>query len=661
MSERALFALPRPVAFAERPPADDGPLDRIARNLAASLVLPLAPWRRRRLKRLVARACAMEEVLLGASDEALRLRAGELRHPLRLSGAREVAAVAEAFAIVREASRRCLGMAHFPVQMLGAAALLEGRCAEMQTGEGKTLTATLAVVTAALAGMPVHVVTVNDYLAQRDAELMAPLYAFFGLSVGVVVQGMSPEEKRPAYACDVTYCTNKELAFDYLRDRMALGNMRGNLSLKMDRLLAAGHDTPLLLNGLHFAVVDEADSVLVDEARTPLIISREVRLEAGEELFHQALDLARALREGTDYQLRLDERRVLLLPEGTKRVQELADPLGGPWRSRLEREERAIQALTALLLFHRDEHYIVREGKVAIVDESTGRVMPDRAWSDGLHQAIEAKEGCALSGGRVTLARMTYQRFFRRYRRLSGMTGTGREIAGELWRVYRLAVTHIPTHRPPLRQMRPDIVCATEAQKWALITRLVERLHADGVPVLLGTRSVAASKVASGHLAAAGLPHQVLNAAQDREEADIIAVAGERGRITVATNMAGRGTDIKPGEGVAALGGIFVIMSERHEAGRIDRQLAGRTARQGQPGTFQAILSLEDAIFEWDRGGWLRRFAALVSGLAGGAALRWSVRAAQRKAEHVHARMRRDLLNTDESLDHALAFTGSPE
>lgn len=661
MSERAVSALPRPVAFAERPPAENGPLDRFVRAIAARLVLPLAPWRRRRLGRIVARAVALEAALRDETDDALRARAGELRHVLRLTSARDVAAVAEAFAIVREASRRCLGMAHFPMQMLGAAAMLDGLLAEMQTGEGKTLTATLAVVTAALSGMPVHVVTVNDYLARRDAELMAPLYTFFGLSVGVVVQGMTPEEKRPAYACDVTYCTNKELAFDYLRDRMALGNLRGNLSLKMGRLLSAGEASPLLLNGLHFAVVDEADSVLVDESRTPLIISREVRLEAGEALFHQALDLARALEAGTDYLIRADEQRILLLREGARRIEQLALPLGGPWRSRLEREERVIQALTALHLFHRDEHYIVDDGKVVIVDESTGRVMPDRAWSDGLHQTIEAKEGCPLSGGRVTLARMTYQRFFRRYRRLAGMTGTGREIAGELWRVYRLAVTRIPTHRPSQRRMLPDIVCATEAEKWALITRLAARLNAEGVPVLLGTRSVAGSKVASRHLTEAGLPHQVLNAAQDREEAEIIAVAGERGRITVATNMAGRGTDIKPGEGVAALGGIFVIMSERHEAGRIDRQLAGRTARQGQPGAFQAILSLEDPIFEWDRGGWLRRAARFASPFFGSAPRRWAVRAAQRRAERVHARMRRDLLNSDEGLDHALAFTGSPE
>lgn len=661
MSEPAVPALPRPEAFAERPPAERGVLDRWVRDLAALLVLPLAPWRRRRLGRIVSGALAREDALRAWEDTALRHRADALRHDLRLSAARDPAAVAEAFAIVREASRRRLGMAHFPVQMLGAAAMLDGLLAEMQTGEGKTLTATLAVVTAALAGMPVHVVTVNDYLARRDAELMAPLYDFFGLSVGVVVQGLSPAEKRPAYACHVTYCTNKELAFDYLRDRMALGNMRGNLGLKMRRLLSGEAGSPLLLNGLHFAVVDEADSVLVDEARTPLIISREVPLEAGEALFTQALDLAQMLGAGTDYVIRADEQRVLLLPAGSRRLEEIASPLGGPWRSRLEREQRVVQALTALHLFRRDEHYIVQDGKVVIVDESTGRVMPDRSWSDGLHQTIEAKEGCPLSGGRVTLARMTYQRFFRRYRRLAGMTGTGREIAGELWRVYRLAVTRIPTHRRPLRRLLPDIVCATDAEKWALITRLVEQLHADGIPVLLGTRSVAASLTASQHLAAAGLPHQVLNAAQDQSEADIIAVAGERGRITVATNMAGRGTDIKPGEGVAALGGIFVIMSERHEAGRIDRQLAGRTARQGQPGSFQAILSLEDPIFEWDRGGWLRRAARLTYPFLGSAARRWAVRAAQRQAERAHARMRRDLLATDEGLDHALAFTGSPE
>ena len=651
--------LPRPIVSAERKVAVPGPLDRFARDLSSVLLFPFVAHWRRRLERVVALAAAHEETMRGLSDDALRTRAGDLRHPLRLTAARDPQAVAEAFAIVREASRRCLGMAHHRVQMLGAAVLLDGRLAEMQTGEGKTLTATLAVIAAALAGMPVHVVTVNDYLAERDSEEMKPLYAFFGLSVGAIVEGMEVEDKRRAYACDVTYCTNKELAFDYLRDRMALGNLRGNLSLKMKRLIGAlrGGGAPLLLNGLHFAVVDEADSVLVDEARTPLVISRQVRVEANEKLFHEALDFARQLRPGIDYELRLDERRVLLLHEGAERLGVLADPLGGPWRSRLEREERVGQALTALFLFHRDEHYIVRDDKVVIVDESTGRVMPDRAWSNGLQQLIEVKEGCTPSGERVTLARMTYQRFFRRYRRLSGMTGTARAIEGELWRVYGLAVIRIPTHRPPRRQTLPDLVLDTEAAKWTAIMEVVRRLHERGAPVLIGTRSVAASTVAAEHLARAGLPHRVLNAAQDAEEADIVAAAGGRGRITVATNMAGRGTDIKVGADEEALGGLAVIMSERHETVRIDRQLAGRAARQGQPGLFQAILSLEDPIFEWDRSGWLRRLA----GMAGGRSRRWAVRLAQRRAEQVHARMRRDLLRSDEGMDDAMAFSGAPE
>ena len=497
--------LPRPIVSAERKVAVPGPLDRFARDLSSVLLFPFVAHWRRRLERVVALAAAHEETMRGLSDDALRTRAGDLRHPLRLTAARDPQAVAEAFAIVREASRRCLGMAHHRVQMLGAAVLLDGRLAEMQTGEGKTLTATLAVIAAALAGMPVHVVTVNDYLAERDSEEMKPLYAFFGLSVGAIVEGMEVEDKRRAYACDVTYCTNKELAFDYLRDRMALGNLRGNLSLKMKRLIGAlrGGGAPLLLNGLHFAVVDEADSVLVDEARTPLVISRQVRVEANEKLFHEALDFARQLRPGIDYELRLDERRVLLLHEGAERLGVLADPLGGPWRSRLEREERVGQALTALFLFHRDEHYIVRDDKVVIVDESTGRVMPDRAWSNGLQQLIEVKEGCTPSGERVTLARMTYQRFFRRYRRLSGMTGTARAIEGELWRVYGLAVIRIPTHRPPRRQTLPDLVLDTEAAKWTAIMEVVRRLHERGAPVLIGTRSVAASMMMAASAKAA--------------------------------------------------------------------------------------------------------------------------------------------------------------
>ncbi|MFD2180900.1 preprotein translocase subunit SecA [Rhodoplanes azumiensis] len=638
--------------------------DRLTRAVEAvrSVIVPrLAGMRTRRLRAVVAPAAAQAERLRMLGDDALRHEALALRHRLRATMVPDrppdTALTALAFALVREASGRILGMRHHDVQLVGAFAMVSGMIAEMDTGEGKTLTATLAAVTMALAGWPVHVVTVNDYLAKRDAETMMPLYGFFGLDVGVVVQGLAPEARRTAYACAVTYCTNKELAFDYLKDRLALGQARGALRLKLGPLGGDDRAGKLLLRGLHFAIVDEADSVFVDEARTPLILSRQASSAAEARLYEQAIALARDLAEGHDFVRHAAERRLELTAAGRARVAAIARGLGGDWRGRANREGLALQALTALLTIDRDEHYIVRDGKVQMVDEYTGRIMPDRFWTDGLHQMIEIKEGCAISGRRVTLARMTYQRFFRRYRRLSGMTGTGREIAGELWRVYGLPVARIPTHKPSRRVVLPDTVLITAEERWAAIAQECRRLVARGVPVLIGTRSVAASEVMSRHLATAGIDHVVLSAAQDAAEAEIVAQAGQPGRVTVATNIAGRGTDIKIAESVKAAGGLHVIMSERHDARRIDRQLAGRCARQGEAGLFRAILSLDDAILAGSHLRWVRALARL----GGPAARRIALRHAQKRAERLHARMRRDLLRNDESLDHALAFSGKSE
>jgi preprotein translocase subunit SecA len=477
------------------------------------------------------------------------------------------------------------------------------------------------------------------------------------------VHGLDPATRRRAYACDVTYCTNKELTFDYLRDRVAPDRRNGDVARKLGGIgrPASGAEAPLL-RGLHFALVDEADSVLVDEARTPLILSREANSEAEARLLEQALELARALKpQGVHYRIYEDLRQIELTAEGLREVEAFARPLGGPWLSRIQREETVSQALTALFLMRRDEHYIVRDGKVQIVDEYTGRVMADRFWSEGLHQLIELKEGCDLSGKRLTLARMTYQRFFRRYKRLAGMTGTGAEIAGELWRVYRLRVARVPTHRPSRRVMAPDRVFVRNDDKWRAITAETAALVARGLPVLIGTRSVAASLEASAHLTAAGIAHMVLNAAQDSAEAEIVAQAGGAGRVTVATNMAGRGTDIKLTREVSARGGLHVIMSERHDSVRIDRQLAGRCARQGEPGRFCAVLSLEDPLFACFPLPLSRSLATIGMRLAGEAVGRYAMRTAQRHAERINARIRGQLLKHDETIDHALAFTGKPE
>jgi preprotein translocase subunit SecA len=572
------------------------------------------------------------------------------------------AAVARAFALIRELSERILGKRHFDVQVVGAFAMIRGMLAEMATGEGKTLTATLVAGAAGLAGVPIHVVTVNDYLARRDAELMGPLYASLGLSVGTVVGGQTAEERRAAYACDIAYCTNKELAFDYLRDRMVLGQTAGDLPLKVETLHSPSpRSRRLRLRGLHFALVDEADSVLVDEARTPLIISGGADGTIDAATVASALKLAASLEAGVDFIVSNEERRIYLTAEGQARVEKFAQALAGHWRSVVSREELARQALAAVHLFHRGEHYVVVDGKVRIVDEYTGRIMPDRLWSDGLHQMIEHKEGCALSERRSTIARITYQRFFRRYRRLAGMSGTLQPVAAELWRVYRLPVVAIPTAKPVLRIHRPDVVATTDEEKWRRVIARVASLHERGVPVLIGTRSVASSERASALLRAASLPHTVLNATQDRREAEIVAEAGERGRITVATNMAGRGADIRLGAGVKELGGLHVIMTERHDARRIDLQLAGRAGRQGEPGSFEAILSLEDALMDAESSIALSAFAKAATRFLGAWAGREASNYAQRRAERLHARMRADLLRSDQWRMRTLAFTGKPE
>jgi preprotein translocase subunit SecA len=656
------FALPAQRLYAEKPERRKTPLDAILTTAQAGLVVATARRRAKRLNRilLLVERHAQEFRALAAEDFPTAAR--EIASALRREPNFPDKTTARAFALIRELSDRILGKRHFDVQIIGAFAMVKGMLAEMATGEGKTLTATLVAGAAGLAGVPIHVVTVNDYLARRDAELMTPLYTRLGLSVGIVVTGQSAQERRAAYACDITYCTNKELAFDYLRDRMILGQSSGDLTLKTEALhTAAPRSRQLRLRGLHFALVDEADSVLIDEARTPLIISGTAESAIDPTTVAGALELAATLDADKDYIVSNEERRVYLTAHGQTRVEAFAKALTGHWRSVITREELARQALAAIHLFRRGEHYVVSDDKVQIVDEYTGRLMPDRFWSDGLHQMIEHKEGCALSARRSTIARMTYQRFFRRYRRLAGMSGTLQPVAGELWRVYRLPVVAIPTAKPVRRIHRPDVVVATDEEKWRLIVATVQHLHEHGAPILIGTRSVASSERASAELHAAALPHTVLNAAQDQREAEIVAQAGERGRITIATNMAGRGTDIHLGADVRELGGLHVIMTERHDALRIDRQLAGRAGRQGEPGSFEAILSLEDPLMDTESGIALSRFAKIASGALGG----WIGRAAsnysQRRAERLHARMRADLLKSDQWQMKTLAFSGKSE
>jgi preprotein translocase subunit SecA len=660
MTQATLAELPTG-AYAERDEPRPGALDRFGAALVAPVLRRRArSWRRwSHLPALVDEAGAGLEVL---GDEELRQRAGVIGRELRRQGFTD-SLVSRTFALVREAADRTIGQRHFPEQIVGSRVLLAGQIAEMQTGEGKTLTATLAVSAAALAGIPVHVVTVNDYLAARDAERMGPIYRALGLSVAAVVHGITPEKRREGYAADITYVSNKELAFDYLRDRLVLGHRGSRIDLQVERLGSGdARAERLVLRGLHFAIVDEADSVLVDEARTPLIISAEGKSAGDKHIYTTAMALAARLEEGEHFRIDGTDRNVLLTDAGAAHLAELAQPLGGVWRGRLRREELARQALVARLLLLRDQHYLIGDGKVQLIDEFTGRVMADRSWEHGLQQMVEVKEDCTVSTPHRSLARISYQRFFRRYLRLAGMTGTASEVGAELWSVYGLAVVPVPTHRPPQRTFFRDRVFATTDAKWdAVVARTVD-VHATGQPLLVGTRSVAASEHLGELLERAGVPAVVLNARQDAREAEIVSAAGERGRVTVATNMAGRGTDIALGPGVQALGGLHVIATERHESRRIDRQLFGRAGRQGDPGSGEAIVSLEDEIASYaPRWTWLTARFVRPDGSLPPWIARWAIGRAQRAAERTHARARADLLRYDEQLESTLAFSGQGE
>lgn len=635
-------------------------------TFVSSLIVPHLPAKARSYKEMVERINSLGRDCTPMSLKEFQQASTELRKELRKDGYSKDL-VARSFALVREAASRTLQMRHFDVQLFGGLVLLDGMIAEMETGEGKTLVATLPACTAALAGLPVHVVTVNDYLAERDAEWMGPIYKALGLSVGVIKQGMDPDSRRAAYNCDVTYCTNKEVAFDYLKDRITLWDRPSQLRLQLEKL--GGRDSRvnrLLMRGLHYAIVDEADSVLVDEARTPLIISENIDTAAEQDIYTQALAIAGQLVRREDFTVHDGDRNVELNQRGMVKIKEWPWESGTVGTNVEQRIELVKQALTALHIFELDKNYLVRDGKVQIIDEYTGRVMPDRSWERGLHQLIELKENCEVTERKATRARISYQRFLRRYRRLAGMTGTAREIKAEVWSIYRLRVVRIPTNRPLQRKYFPDRFYPTSEEKWNHVLNTVSIMHASGRPVLVGTKSVAASERLSSYLENANLEHRVLNARQDKEEADIVAMAGNPGGITVATNMAGRGTDIRISPDIIKLGGLHVIATERHDARRIDRQLFGRCARQGEPGSCEVIVSLEDELIAVHADKLMQGLASLLLKTFGNSVMsRWFMGAlfskAQRKAERLHSRMRRDLLKMDEHVGDELAFTGRQE
>jgi len=527
----------------------------------------------KKLRPLVEAINAFEPQVKALDQEAMQARIAELRQ--EVAGGRTLDDILpETFALVREASVRALGMRHFDVQLIGGITLHQGKIAEMKTGEGKTLVATLPIVLNALDGKGAHLITVNDYLAKRDAAWMGKLYTYLGLTVGVIVHGLEDEERQANYAADITYGTNNEFGFDYLRDNMKF------------------YKEQLVQRPLHYAIVDEVDSILIDEARTPLIISG--MSEDSSTLYARINAFIPLLRKETDFTIDEKARTVLLTDDGVMRMEEVLkiDNLYDP--ANITLQHHVLQALKAHHIFQRDVDYVVKDGQVIIVDEFTGRLMPGRRYSDGLHQALEAKEGVEVESENQTLATITFQNYFRMYDKLSGMTGTADTEAVEFREIYDLEVISIPTHRPMVRKDFPDLVYKTQKEKFEAITDDVKELHKNGQPVLVGTVSIEKSELLSGLLQKAGVPHDVLNAKNHEKEAEIVAQAGQAGRVTIATNMAGRGTDIVLGPGVTDLGGLHILGTERHESRRIDNQLRGRSGRQGDPGSSRFYLALDD-------------------------------------------------------------------
>ncbi|MEQ8846842.1 preprotein translocase subunit SecA [Botrimarina sp.] len=537
--------------------------------------------------------------LEGLSDYDLRKESLSLRYRAR-SGEPLSRLLVEAFALVREAGRRKRDMRHFEVQLLGGIAAHHGSIIEMQTGEGKTLTATLPMYLAALEGKGAHLATVNDYLAARDAELMGPVYQALGMSVGVIQSQMPQPARQEAYACDVTYGTANEMGFDFLRDRLLKRRISEGARDLFGEMLTgsvAQGEKPVQRD-LHFMLVDEADSILIDEARTPLIISAAPGADEqiAAEAYQWAAAEAAGFEEDEHYGYDHKEKRVDLTLAGRRRVRALTKPDALdhiPLLEIYEYAERAIKVRREMIL---NRHYIVRDGEIVIVDEFTGRLAEGRKWRAGIHQAIEAQEGVEITFATNQAARITIQDLFLRYRRLAGMTGTASTSAPELRKIYKVHCLPIPTNRPPIRKQWPTLIFGTAQAKWRAIVEEILEVNRDGRPVLVGTRSIDKSETLSALLGEAGVEHTVLNARHVAKEAEIVSAAGQLGRVTVATNMAGRGTDIKLGDGVHDLGGLHVVCTELHESRRIDRQLIGRCGRQGDPGSYRQFLALDDEI-----------------------------------------------------------------
>ncbi|MGC9326570.1 MAG: preprotein translocase subunit SecA, partial [Candidatus Hinthialibacter sp.] len=575
----------------------------------------------------------LEDWAKGLTDGELREQTDVFRQRIQ-EGEDLYELIPESFAVVREAARRTVGMRHFDVQLIGGIVLFEGKIAEMATGEGKTLVATLPAYLRGLTGKGVHIVTVNDYLARRDRDWMGPIYEFLGLSVGVIQNDMEPPDRQAAYACDITFGTNNEFGFDYLRDNMSIAKEY------------------CVQKKLYFAIVDEVDSILIDEARTPLIISGPA--ESSTDKYYVVDNAVKRLIRDEDYTIDERDQVSVLTEKGTEKIQKLLN-VNIYDEQNIDLVHHVQQALRANYLFKKDDRYIVENGEVVIIDEFTGRKMPGRRYSDGLHQALEAKEGLKIQRENQTLATITFQNYFRLYEVLAGMTGTADTEAAEFMEIYKLDVVVIPTNRPLHRVNQPDSVYKTEKEKFkAIVDEIVVR-NQKGQPILVGTVSIEKSEKLSSMLKKRGVKHDVLNAKHHEREAEIVADAGRKGAVTIATNMAGRGTDIKLEEGVSELGGLYVLGTERHESRRIDNQLRGRSGRQGDPGESHFFLSLEDdllRIFGGERIKALAERFGMEEGevLAHGMVTK-AIENAQKRVEAHHFDIRKHILKYDDIMN----------
>ncbi|HHT9125610.1 MAG TPA: preprotein translocase subunit SecA [Candidatus Brocadiia bacterium] len=600
----------------------------------------------RRLYPIVEHINSFEPKMQKLTDAELRQKTDEFK--MRVSKGETLDDILpEAFAVVREASRRIpttpdprilpKAMRHFDVQLIGGIVLHQGKIAEMQTGEGKTLVATLPAYLNALTRKGVHIVTVNDYLAKRDRDWMGPVYEALGLTVGAIQSNQEYNEKRAAYQCDITYGTNNEFGFDYLRD-----NMRARLEEQVQ-----------VSRGLNYAIVDEVDSILIDEARTPLIISGPA--EESTERYYRADTVARRLKPGKHFEIKEKEKATHLTEEGIEEVEKLLGVESIYTDKNMDWPHFIEQALRAHHLFKGDRDYIVQGREVVIVDEFTGRLMDGRVWSDGLHQAVQAKERLRVKEENQTLATITLQNFFRLYKKLAGMTGTAATEAAEFDKIYGLEVVTIPTNKPLIRYTNPDRVFRTEKEKFDAIEEEIKEINQTGRPVLVGTVSIEKSEILSNRLRRLGIEHEVLNAKQHAREAVIVSKAGQMNTVTIATNMAGRGTDIVLGEGVAKLGGLHIVGTERHEARRIDNQLRGRAGRQGDPGSSRFYVSLEDdlmRIFASERVSSILKKFGMTEGMAiEHSMITKSIERAQKKVEEHNFEIRKHLLEYDEVMD----------